>query len=451
MAARRADRAGRYRPMMPARSPGRDVTATVPSSFLFAAAAPLSYAFRIERFGGLAAIHQCAWTRRRDACCGRPAEGAFRPVSCRCGGQGVNARIVIIGGGAVGCGVAFQLAEAGITDVLLLEREPQLCAVTSAQAAGLVGQVRSTVERTRLAMWSVATFSRLEQEAAVKPGWRQTGSLRLAQLPERVARVPAPARRGARGGARGGTGRRPRQHAACGRAWISAPPRRSCGARATATSSRPIWSRAIRIRRGSAASASRPTRQSPTSGSSRVASWAWRPRADRSPARWSSTRPAPMAIMSAAWSASSCPVFPVRHHYVITTATDWIRPEMPVLRVPDATLYARPDVERPPARRLGAGGPVARSAQLSAIRPAAADRAGLAGAGRVHGAVPAVRRPARGPARPPCLHRLADLHARRPLHHRREPPGARLRLRRRAAMRTASRARPASAGIWSRR
>ena len=38
------------------------------------------------------------------------------------------------------------------------------------------------------------------------------------------------------------------------------------------------------------------------------------------------------------------PVFPVRHHYVITTATDWIRPEMPCLRVPDATLYGRPDV-----------------------------------------------------------------------------------------------------------
>ena len=38
------------------------------------------------------------------------------------------------------------------------------------------------------------------------------------------------------------------------------------------------------------------------------------------------------------------PVFPVRHHYVVTTATDWIRPEMPCLRVPDANLYGRPDV-----------------------------------------------------------------------------------------------------------
>ena len=98
-----------------------------------------------------------------------------------------QARIVVIGGGAIGCGVGFQLAEAGISDVLVVEREPQLCAVTSAQAAGLVGQVRSTVERTRLAMWSVATFERLERDGEVTPGWRRTGSLRVAQTPERVA------------------------------------------------------------------------------------------------------------------------------------------------------------------------------------------------------------------------------------------------------------------------
>jgi len=60
--------------------------------------------------------------------------------------------IVIIGGGAVGCGVAYSLAQAGKTDVLLIEREPTVAAVTTSQAAGLVGQVRNSVERTRLAM-----------------------------------------------------------------------------------------------------------------------------------------------------------------------------------------------------------------------------------------------------------------------------------------------------------
>jgi glycine/D-amino acid oxidase-like deaminating enzyme len=97
------------------------------------------------------------------------------------------AEIVIIGGGAVGCAVAYSLAKAGKTDVLLLEKEPTVAAVTTPQAAGLVGQVRNSVERTRLAMWSVKTFSQLERDAEARPGWRQVGSLRVALCPERVA------------------------------------------------------------------------------------------------------------------------------------------------------------------------------------------------------------------------------------------------------------------------
>ncbi len=97
-----------------------------------------------------------------------------------------SASIVIIGGGAVGCGVAYSLAEAGLTDVLLIEKEPTVAAVTSSQAAGLVGQVRNSVERTRLAMWSVSTFSQLQQSDMARPGWRQVGSLRIALCKERL-------------------------------------------------------------------------------------------------------------------------------------------------------------------------------------------------------------------------------------------------------------------------
>ena len=98
-----------------------------------------------------------------------------------------DTQIIIIGGGAVGCGVAYQLAEAGHTDVLLIEKEPTLAAVTTPQAAGLVGQVRTTVERVRLAQWSVKTFNKLQQDEETNPGWRQTGSLRIASCDERVA------------------------------------------------------------------------------------------------------------------------------------------------------------------------------------------------------------------------------------------------------------------------
>ncbi len=97
-----------------------------------------------------------------------------------------RAEIVIIGGGAVGCAVAYSLAKAGKTDVLLLEKEATVAAATTPQAAGLVGQVRNTVERTKLAMWSVRTFSQLEHDEHPKPGWRQVGSLRLALCDERV-------------------------------------------------------------------------------------------------------------------------------------------------------------------------------------------------------------------------------------------------------------------------
>src|SRR4029077_420706 len=97
-----------------------------------------------------------------------------------------QAEIVVIGGGAVGCAVAYSLSKAGKTDVLLVEKEPTLAAVTTPQAAGLVGQVRNSVERTKLAMWSVKTFSQLERDEQAKPGWRQVGSLRVALCEERV-------------------------------------------------------------------------------------------------------------------------------------------------------------------------------------------------------------------------------------------------------------------------
>ena len=63
-----------------------------------------------------------------------------------------RAETVIIGGGAVGCGVAYSLAKAGKTDILLLERAEDVAQVTTSQGAGLCGQVRSSVDRIHLAL-----------------------------------------------------------------------------------------------------------------------------------------------------------------------------------------------------------------------------------------------------------------------------------------------------------
>jgi glycine/D-amino acid oxidase-like deaminating enzyme len=91
-----------------------------------------------------------------------------------------RARFVIVGGGAVGCGVAYSLAEAGCSDILLVERAGDLGQITTSQGAGLCGQPRDSVQRIKLAMRSVATFRKLQDDGGEKPDWHEVGSLRIA-------------------------------------------------------------------------------------------------------------------------------------------------------------------------------------------------------------------------------------------------------------------------------
>jgi glycine/D-amino acid oxidase-like deaminating enzyme len=97
-----------------------------------------------------------------------------------------DSEIIIVGGGAIGCGVAYALAKAGHTDVLLLERADDVGRATTSQGAGLCGQVRDSVERVKLAMHSVATFRELQKQSAVKPDWNEVGSLRIALSQKRA-------------------------------------------------------------------------------------------------------------------------------------------------------------------------------------------------------------------------------------------------------------------------
>src|SRR5436853_4237580 len=97
-----------------------------------------------------------------------------------------DAEFIIIGGGAVGCGVAYSLARAGQKDILLIERAPDVAQITTAQGAGLCGQPRSSLERTKLAMHSVATFRELQRDPKVQPEWHEVGSIRVALTPRRA-------------------------------------------------------------------------------------------------------------------------------------------------------------------------------------------------------------------------------------------------------------------------
>ena len=99
-----------------------------------------------------------------------------------------SAKVVIVGGGIVGCSVAYHLGKMGITDVLLLERGKLTCGSTW-HAAGLVGQLRTSANITQLLGYSVALYDRLEKETGLATGWKRNGGLRLACNPERWTEV----------------------------------------------------------------------------------------------------------------------------------------------------------------------------------------------------------------------------------------------------------------------
>ncbi len=90
-----------------------------------------------------------------------------------------HARVVIIGGGIVGCSVAYHLAKRGCTDVLLLERKRLTCGTTW-HAAGLVGQLRATQNLTRLAQYTTQLYEGLERETGQATGFKQVGSIAVA-------------------------------------------------------------------------------------------------------------------------------------------------------------------------------------------------------------------------------------------------------------------------------
>ncbi|MCB1362788.1 MAG: GcvT family protein [Rhodobacteraceae bacterium] len=95
------------------------------------------------------------------------------------------ARVVIIGGGIVGCSVAYHLARLGWSDIVLLERK-RLTGGTTWHAAGLIAQLRATANMTRLAKYSQELYGELEAETGVATGFRRVGSITVALTGERM-------------------------------------------------------------------------------------------------------------------------------------------------------------------------------------------------------------------------------------------------------------------------
>lgn len=90
-----------------------------------------------------------------------------------------RADVVIIGGGIIGCSIAYHLTKLGISDVVLLERRQLTCGTTW-HAAGLVPQLRATRTLTELAKYTSELLRTLETETGQATGFKQNGSVAVA-------------------------------------------------------------------------------------------------------------------------------------------------------------------------------------------------------------------------------------------------------------------------------
>jgi glycine/D-amino acid oxidase-like deaminating enzyme len=258
-------------------------------------------------------------------------------------GEPGDAEIVIVGGGAIGCAVAYRLAEAGVTDILLLEKNPALASATTAQAAGLVGQMRNSADRVRLAMDSVATFGRLQREGGAKPNWRPVGSLRIALSDARVeefGRLCATARSV-------GLEVELLDHAGAQARWPGLVTDRAKSI---------LWcpsdgylqpyDLAMAYREHARAAGVRFATDVRVTGIALRAGAVAAVETERGKVRCAKVINAAGAH---AWHVAhlaglDLPIVPVRHEYLITVPIAGMRADLPTFRVPDATLYGRPDV-----------------------------------------------------------------------------------------------------------
>lgn len=96
-----------------------------------------------------------------------------------------HAQAVIIGGGVGGCSIAYHMADMGWKDIVLLERH-ELTAGSTWHSAGLVGQMRSDANLTRMMHYSTDLYRKLKAETGVDTSWREVGGVRLASSAERL-------------------------------------------------------------------------------------------------------------------------------------------------------------------------------------------------------------------------------------------------------------------------
>ncbi|WP_135466889.1 GcvT family protein [Crenalkalicoccus roseus] len=272
-----------------------------------------------------------------------------------------RARVVIVGGGVIGCSLAYHLTRRGCTEVLLLERH-QLTSGTTWHAAGLVGQLRATQNLTRLAQYTTGLYQGLEAETGQPTGFRQCGSLAVAATEARMEEL----KRGASMASCFGLEVEVLTPAECARLWPAMEARDLVGGiflpkdgytspadtcRALAAGARQRGARILegvavtRILHANGAATGVMTEQGPVEAEIVV-------------------------ICAGMWSrelAATCgvtlPLHAAEHFYVVTEPIPGLPPDLPVLRDPDACTYVKPEAGKllvgwfePVAKPWGMGG-----------------------------------------------------------------------------------------------
>ncbi len=97
-----------------------------------------------------------------------------------------HARVVVIGGGIIGCSVAYHLAKMGCREVVLVERD-RLTSGTTWHAAGLIVTFGSTSETsTEMRKYTRDLYARLEAETGLATGFNPVGFIEVAADPDRL-------------------------------------------------------------------------------------------------------------------------------------------------------------------------------------------------------------------------------------------------------------------------
>ena len=96
-----------------------------------------------------------------------------------------QARVVVIGGGIVGCSVLYHLAKLGWSDVMLVEKT-ELTAGSTWHAAGLLPLFNMSYSVGQLHKYSIDLYQQLEAETGQAVSFHRTGNLRLATNQERM-------------------------------------------------------------------------------------------------------------------------------------------------------------------------------------------------------------------------------------------------------------------------